>query len=77
MKAPTWLLRLLNRLHLRSDAMICMHRDDTHTWGGHLGERTEGECCLCHGPIYFEKQNAPFRKVCNRCAYPIVWTRIS
>ena len=62
-----WWIRLLNRLRLRSDEMLCMHQEDTWHWPSHLGKRTEGKCSKCGEPIYFEKQNKPFRKVCNRC----------
>lgn len=62
-----WLRRLLNRLRIRKDTMICMRQEDTWCWPSHLGRRTNGECERCHAPIYFEKQNEVFRKICNRC----------
>lgn len=62
-----WWRRLLNRLGFRSDEMVCIRQEDAWRWSSHLGERTEGKCTKCETPIYFEKQNKPFRKICNRC----------
>jgi hypothetical protein len=62
-----WWIRLLNRLGIRSDQMLCMRQEDTWRWSSHLGKQTEGKCSKCDAPIYFEKQNQPFNKVCNRC----------
>lgn len=64
-----WFLRLLNRLGLRSDKMICMAQEDTWRWSDHLGKMTAGVCSECESPIYFEIQNKPFNKVCNRCGF--------
>jgi hypothetical protein len=65
-----WFYRLLNRLGLRDDALICMCQEDTFCWPDHLGERTAGKCSLCGRPIYYEKQNGYFgRKICNRCEF--------
>ena len=64
-----WFARLLNRLGLRDDEMVCIRQENTWRWGSHLGKRTAGECDKCGAPIYFEKQNKPFRKVCNHCAW--------
>jgi predicted amidophosphoribosyltransferase len=44
-----------------------MRQEDTWRWSSHLGKQTEGKCSKCDAPIYFEKQNQPFNKVCNRC----------
>lgn len=63
----TWWVRLLNRLGLRRDTLVCIRREDTWRWTKNLGAKTEGECGVCGGPIYYERQNSPFRKVCNRC----------
>ena len=47
--------------------MVCVLQDETWRWPSHLGEKTEGDCAECGAPIYFEKQNKPFRKICNYC----------
>ena len=65
-----WFYRLLNRMGLRKDMMVCMCQEDTWQWPSHLGKKTVGECEKCHKPIYFEVQNKPFGKICNRCAFP-------
>jgi hypothetical protein len=62
-----WFYRLLNRLGLRQDTIVCMCQEDTWCWPPHLGVRTEGQCASCVLPIYYERQNKPFRKICNRC----------
>lgn len=62
-----WWLRFLNRIGWRKDTMTCIRQEDTWRWGSHLGAKTEGICAECNAPIYFEIQNKPFRKVCNRC----------
>ena len=62
-----WLLRLLNRWGWRRDTMAVMHQEDTWRWPPYLGEKTEGKCDKCGEGVYFEIQNAPFRKICNRC----------
>lgn len=62
-------LRWANWLGIRKDKMACMRQEDTWCWPDHLGERTEGECTQCGAKIFFEKQNASFTKVCNRCAF--------
>lgn len=63
-----WFRRLLNRIGLRKDTMVCMCKEDTWCWPAHLGKRTEGKCERCGVLIYFERQNKPFYKICNRCA---------
>lgn len=70
---PLFLLRWLNRLGFRRDLLIFMHPDDCYLWGDHLGPKTPGNCSRCGGPVVFEKQNAPFVKVCNRCAFPSLY----
>jgi hypothetical protein len=65
----TWFIRLLNRVGLRHDTLICMCQADTWCWTERLGKMTEGKCDKCGIPIYYEIQNKPFRKICNRCAY--------
>jgi len=67
---PMWLRRFLNRIGLRKDTMVCIYKDDAYCWPDHLGERMEGKCAECDGPLYFEKQNAPFHKICSRCCVP-------
>jgi hypothetical protein len=67
MRRIGWWARLLNRVGWRKDTIVCMHQDDTWCWPEHLGAQTKGACSQCGGPIYFEKQNSVFRKVCNRC----------
>ena len=67
MKA-TWLQRFLNRIGWRKDTLVCMRQDETWCWPAHLGQRIAGECEQCTAPIYYEKQNKPFRKICHRCA---------
>ncbi len=63
-----WLLKLLNRLGIRRDKLICMRQENTYFWSANLGERTPGFCCECNAPIYFEKQNWVFkRKMCHVC----------
>ncbi len=64
----TWWIRLQNRLRVRSDTLYCMAQEDTWCWPDTLGKQTAGKCDQCGRPIYFERQNKPFRKVCNRCA---------
>jgi len=64
---PMWYLRLLNRLGIRKDSMTCIRQDETWCWPDHLGEQTAGLCSKCNSPIYFEKQNWVFYKVCTRC----------
>lgn len=44
-----------------------MRQSQTWQWPLHLGERTAGVCAECDEPIYFEKQNRVFRKICNEC----------
>ncbi len=63
-----WLYRLLNRLGLRTDEMVCMRQEETWRWPSYLGKKTEGICTICESPIYFEVQNKPFKKICNHCA---------
>jgi len=65
-----WALRWLNWLGLRQDKMVCMHQEDAWCWPSHLGQITEGNCTQCGSLIYYEIQNKPFTKVCNRCIYP-------
>ena len=60
----------MNYLGFRKDTLLCMRQEDTWQWPDHLGTRTEGFCEKCHAPIYFEKQNKPFYKICNRCGMP-------
>jgi hypothetical protein len=62
-----WWYRLLNRLGLRKDTILCMRQANTWQWPPHLGEKTAGNCDACNAPIYYEKQNAPFRKICHVC----------
>ena len=63
----TWWQRLLNRLKIRKDILLCVRQEDTWCWPDHLGARTSGECFQCGAAIFFEKQNELFRKVCNQC----------
>ena len=60
-------IRFLNRIGWRNDPIICIRVEETWRWSSHLGERTEGKCSECDEPIYFEKQNGVFRKICSRC----------
>ena len=62
--------RFMNCLGLRRDTLLCMRQEDTWQWPDHLGKRTEGLCKKCNALIYFEKQNWPFYKICNRCGMP-------
>ena len=62
-------LRLMNWLGWRKDKIACMRQEETWRWPAHLGERTEGDCVTCGSKIFYEKQNAPFQKVCNHCAF--------
>lgn len=64
-----WFRRLLNRLGLAHDVLLCMRQEHTFVWPPHLGEKTAGKCANCYAPIFYEKQNAPFRKICNVCAH--------
>lgn len=66
-----WFKRWMNYLGLRHDILVCIHQDDTWRWPSHLGEKTSGACSKCEGPIFFEKQNKSFKKVCNRCSPPM------
>lgn len=61
-------LRLLNKLGIRNDVLVCIRQDETWCWPDHLGERTSGQCVRCGAPIYYEKQNEVFQqKICHRC----------
>lgn len=68
-------VNLLGRIWVRitgrppsASTCICMLQKDTWNWPEWLGSQTSGECAECHQPIYFERQNARFRKVCSNCA---------
>lgn len=62
-----WWVRLLNRLGLRRDTMVCMRQEETWRWPPWLGAKTAGKCDQCSADIFFEKQNEPFRKICTHC----------
>ena len=62
-----WVHRLLKRLGLWREPIVCISREDTYRWPAHLGKQTEGKCDFCGRDIYYEEQNACFRKICNRC----------
>lgn len=61
-----WLTRLWRRP--LQPLMICMRQDETWRWPPHLGAKTAGECIQCGTPIFYEAQNAKYRKICNRCS---------
>lgn len=62
--------RFLNWIGWRKDTIICIHKDDTWRWSGHLGARTDGNCDFCGEAIYYEWQNRHFwKKMCNRCMH--------
>ena len=52
---------------VKPPTMVCMRQEETWCWPAHLGKKTEGTCADCGAPIYFEEQNAGFRKICNHC----------
>lgn len=62
-------IRLLNILGLRHDTIACQRQSETYVWPAHLGEPKEGECSKCGAPIFYERKNWPFVKVCNRCLW--------
>jgi len=62
------LYRLLRREAKSPSILVCMRQADTWTWPDHLGARTAGECADCGTPIFYEAQNAKYRKVCSVCA---------
>lgn len=62
-----WFYRLLNRLGLRKDTIVCIRQADAYFWPKYLGNRTDGKCEQCKTPIYYEEQNKPFRKICHAC----------
>lgn len=64
-----WWVRLLNWIGYRKDTIACMKQSQTWQWPLHLGEQTAGVCAECDEPIYFEKQNRVFHKICNECAF--------
>lgn len=67
----SWLQRLFRREQPspgNAVRLICMRQADTWTWPAHLGAQTAGVCVDCEAPVFFEKQNAPYRKVCTVCA---------
>lgn len=49
--------------------LICVRVEDTWRWPANLGAQTEGVCSKCGVAIYFEQQNAPYKKICYECAY--------
>lgn len=63
-------IRLMNRLGLRKDVVVCMRKESTYVWGSDLGPRTEGKCVRCGETICFERQNGVFQKVCHVCSPP-------
>ena len=65
-KTSSWRI-FMNWLGLRKDTLLCMRQEDTWRWPDHLGEKTEGICERCKAPIYFEKQNKCFYKICQKC----------
>jgi hypothetical protein len=48
--------------------LICVRQEETWTWPEYLGEKTAGVCSICEAPIFFEKQNAAFKKICSHCS---------
>lgn len=60
-------IRFLNQIGLRKDVLYCMRQKDTWCWPDYLGKKTEGHCERCKEPIFFERQNWPYRKICQRC----------
>lgn len=48
---------------------ICMRQANTWHWPDHLDEKTSGECSECQAPIFFEKKNGKYKKICHICAY--------
>lgn len=47
--------------------VFCMRQENTWRWSDHLGAKTEGKCSQCEAPVFFEKQNEPYVKVCHVC----------
>lgn len=49
------------------EVLVCNLQADTWQWPNYLDERMDGECSVCHSPIFYEKKNAAYRKVCAPC----------
>lgn len=60
-----WLLGLFKK---KQKELVCIRQDQAYRWPSNLGERTPGKCAKCDRPIFYEKQNEDFRKICNTCA---------
>lgn len=53
---------------IKEAVLVCVRQEDTWRWPEHLGEKTAGVCADCAAPIFFEKQNVEFRKICFQCS---------
>lgn len=48
-------------------AIICIRQEDTWHWPPYLDKQMAGECSVCHAPIYYERKNEKYRKMCAQC----------
>ena len=51
--------------------LICVREEDCRVWPDYLDERISGNCEECKHPIYYEKKNSHFKKICSDCYSPI------
>jgi hypothetical protein len=51
----------------KESVLICIRQEDTWQWPAYLDKQIAGECSICHSPIFYERKNEEFQKVCGRC----------
>ena len=47
--------------------VVCNLQADTWQWPSYLDTKTAGECSQCYKPIFYERKNEPYIKVCMPC----------